>query len=82
MQTSVLCSIVELSEELSVKAGFSLNDVRAPSRHASLLTLQGYLDQHNVAKTKRVIADLVAGALTQPTHRRAQALGGRSDACG
>jgi hypothetical protein len=48
------------------KAGFSLNDVLAHSRHASVMTLQGYLDQHNVAKTKRAIADLVAGALTSP----------------
>lgn len=48
------------------KAGFSLNDVRAHSRHASVVTLQGYLDQHNIAKTKRAIADLVAGALNEP----------------
>ena len=47
------------------KAGFSLNDVRAHSRHASVLTLQRYLDQHNVAKTKRAIAELVAGALVR-----------------
>jgi len=45
------------------KAGFSLNDVRVHSRHASVLTLQGYLDVHNAAKTRRAIADLVARAL-------------------
>ena len=43
---------------------FSLNDVRVHSRHASVLTLQGYIDVHNAAKTRRAIADLVANALT------------------
>ena len=52
------------------KAGFSLNDVRAHSRHASVLTPQGYLDQHNIAKTKRAIADLVAHALAMTDCRR------------
>jgi hypothetical protein len=27
--------------------------------------LQGYLDQHDIAKTKRVIVDLVAKTLTE-----------------
>jgi hypothetical protein len=48
----------------AAKAGFSLNDVRVHSRHASVLTLQGYIDVHNAAKTRRAIADLVANALT------------------
>jgi integrase/recombinase XerC len=46
------------------KAGFSLNDVRVHSRHASVLTLQGYIDVHNAARTRRAIVDLVANALT------------------
>jgi integrase len=49
------------------KAGFSLNDIRVHSRHASVLTLQGYIDVHNAAKTRRAIADLVAGTLTGST---------------
>src|SRR5437667_11026945 len=48
---------------LGAKAGLSLNDIRAHSRHASVLTLQRYLDQHNVVQTKRVVADLVADSL-------------------
>ena len=49
------------------KAGFSLNDVRVHSRHASVLTLQGYIDVHNAAKTKRAIVELVANALRNPS---------------
>jgi hypothetical protein len=31
-----------------------------------VLTLQGYLDQHNIARTRRAIVDLVAKTLTEP----------------
>jgi len=43
------------------------SDVQPASRHASVVTLQGYLDRHDIATTKRAIVELVASALTTPT---------------
>ena len=38
-------------------------DHTAHSRRANVLTLQSYLDQHNIARTRRAIVALVANVL-------------------
>lgn len=49
--------------ELGQKAGLGLEKIRAHSRHANLATLTFYLDDHDRARTKRTLADLVASTL-------------------
>lgn len=52
-----------MAATLGAKSGIGLDKVRAFSRHASILTLMTYIDEHDREQTQRTLAGLVAAAL-------------------
>jgi integrase len=46
--------------ELGQRAGFGLDEIRAFSRHRSIVTLMMYVDEHDRERTQRSLSDLVA----------------------
>lgn len=53
--------------ELVQRAGFGLEKIRAHSRHKSITTLIGYVDEHDKTGTQRAIADLVGKRVVVPS---------------
>ena len=49
--------------ELGQQDGLGIERVRAHSRHRSITTLIGYVDEHDRSATQRLLADLVAERL-------------------
>lgn len=55
---------ITVAAELGQRAGLGLDKIRAHSRHRSLATLQTYIDDRDQQRTRRTLADLVAGSIS------------------
>jgi integrase/recombinase XerC len=58
---------ISQASELGQRAGIPLERIRAHSRHASIVTLVRYTDEHQREQTAQSLADLVAGELSRVT---------------
>jgi integrase/recombinase XerC len=57
-------SAITAALETGAQHGLSIHDVAQFSRHASIATVQHYLDNHRAGAAKRQLTDLVGGRLT------------------
>jgi integrase/recombinase XerC len=53
---------------LGQRAGLGLDKIRAFSRHRSIMTLQTYLDEHDITSVRRTLTDLIARTMSDETN--------------